>query len=441
MVDFTQLGSDINSIPNYKIYGLVTSVKGLLIEGEGLAGIAGIGARCLIEAHQNHKILCEVVGIENNKVKLIPYEDVQGIAAGNKIEFLSEQGNCFPHDSWLGRILNANAEPIDELGGIKFGNLAYNLKAHPPSSHKRRRVEGKLDLGIKSLNTFTTCCYGQRMGIFAGSGVGKSMLLAMITKYSKADVKVIGLIGERGRELKEFIEEYLGPEGLKNAVVIVATSDESPLLRKQAAFLSMSVAEYFRDQGKEVLLMMDSVTRFAMAQREIGLSCGEPPATKGYTPTVFSELPKLLERAGPGTSEQGNITGLFSVLVEGDDTNEPISDAVRGILDGHIILDREIAERGRFPAINVLKSISRTMPGCNTKEEYALVQKSRQIMATYNDMNEIIRIGAYKKGSDPEVDLSIKLQPLFEDFLRQSPGDAFNFEYCYTEVEKILANK
>jgi flagellum-specific ATP synthase len=267
------------------------------------------------------------------------------------------------------------------------------------------------------------------------------MLISMLSKYSKADVKVIGLIGERGRELQEFLHTYLGKDGLKDAIIIAATSDESALMRRQAAYLTMSVAEYFRDQGKDVLCLMDSVTRFAMAQREIGLSAGEPPATRGYTPTVFVELPKVLERAGPGEAgKPGSITGLFTVLVEGDDHNEPIADAVRGILDGHIVLERQIAERGRYPAINILKSVSRTMPACNTKEEQELVRKAIKLMATYNDMSEMIRLGAYRKGTDPDVDMAIKYQPMLEDFLRQAPGEFMTLEDCYKSLEKIFAD-
>ena len=278
------------------------------------------------------------------------------------------------------------------------------------------------------------------MGIFAGSGVGKSVLISMLTKYADTDVKVIGLVGERSREVKEFIEEYLGPEGLSKAVIIVATGDEPALLRKRAAYVTIAIAEYFRDQGKEVLCIIDSITRFAMAQREIGLAVGEPPTTKGYTPSVFSELPKLLERSGPGV-DKGNITGLFTVLVEGDDQNEPISDAVRGILDGHIVLDRSIAERGRFPAVDVLKSVSRTMPKCNSDLENRQVIYGRRMLATYQNMAEMIRLGAYKKGSDSEVDLSIHYYKQLEDFLNQKPTELTHMNESYAKLGQILGIK
>jgi flagellum-specific ATP synthase len=291
---------------------------------------------------------------------------------------------------------------------------------------------------VRALNTFTTCCRGQRMGIFAGSGVGKSVLLSMLARNVKADVSVIGLIGERGREVQEFLQDDLGPEGLARSVVIVATSDEPALMRRQAAYLTLSIAEFFRDIDKDVLVLMDSVTRFAIAQREIGLSAGEPPTAKGYTPTVFTELPRLLERAGPGTGA-GTITGLFTVLVEGGDHNEPVSDAVRAILDGHIVMERQIAERGRYPAINVLKSVSRTMPKAADQAYLPVVVQARQVMATYADMEELIRLGAYRPGSSVEVDEAIRLHGPLEEFLAQAKDESTGLGQGYQRLEQILS--
>ncbi|MGV3634279.1 MAG: FliI/YscN family ATPase, partial [Pseudorhodoplanes sp.] len=309
----------------------------------------------------------------------------------------------------------------------------------PPPAHSRKRVGAPLDLGVRALNTFLTCCRGQRMGIFAGSGVGKSVLLSMLARNVEADVSVIGLVGERGREVQEFLQEDLGEEGLKRAVVVVATSDEPALMRRQAAYLTLAIAEYFRDEGRDVLALMDSVTRFAMAQREIGLSAGEPPTAKGYTPTVFSELPRLLERAGPGP-DQGTITGLFTVLVDGDDHNEPIADAVRGILDGHIVMQRAIAERGRYPAINILKSVSRTMPRSADPAFLPVITRARQVMATYADMEELIRLGAYRPGSSAEVDEAIRLHQPLEGFLGQRKDETTTLAEGYQRLASIIGN-
>jgi flagellum-specific ATP synthase len=299
-------------------------------------------------------------------------------------------------------------------------------------------VGEKINLGVRAINTFASCCRGQRMGIFAGSGVGKSVLLSMLAKYTSADVNVIGLIGERGREVKEFLHESLGEEGLARSIIVVATSDESPLMRRQAAYQTLAIAEYFRDQGKDVLCMIDSITRFAMAQREIGLSVGEPPASKGYTPTVFAELPRLLERAGPGVEGSGSITGLFTVLVEGDDHDEPVADAVRSILDGHIVLERAIGERGRYPAINVLRSVSRTMPGCNDDRQNALVRRARTLMAAYEDMEEMIRLGAYRPGTDRRTDEAIAYHDRLEAFLNQNKDEGTDIVAGFDMLEKLL---
>lgn len=427
----------VASITTFKQFGKVTSIKGIIINCEGLSSNLSIGSRVSIDKRSGGTLDCEVVGFNSGTALLMPYNDIQGVSIGDKVEKKEDTNSIFPHESWMGRIVNAFSEPIDEAGPLLQGNKNYPLKASPPNPQKRNVLGPKIDLGVRAIDTFTSCCYGQRLGIFAGSGVGKSVLISMLTRYAKTDIKVIGLIGERGREVKEFIQDYLGPEGLKHAVIVVATGDEPALMRKQAAYMTMAIAEFFRDQGKEVLCIMDSITRFAMAQREIGLATGEPPTTKGYTPTVFSELPKLLERAGPGIGK-GNITGLFTVLVEGDDDNEPISDTVRGILDGHIIMNRAIAERGRFPAVDVLRSVSRSMPKCNSEQENRLVVYAKKLLSTYNDMAEMIRLGAYRKGTDPEVDLAIQYYPQIESFLNQSPTESTSMETSYKLLAQIL---
>ena len=429
---------NLKQIQDISISGVVQSVKGLTIECVGISNMLSVGARCEIQTKDNNILLAEVVGFRKDVALMMPFGSTEGIGTGCKVTFKQQHAVVFPSIDWMGRIVNAHGEAVDEKGPIAYGDTPYSFKSPPPPAHTRTRVEGKLDLGVKTINTFLSCCRGQRMGIFSGSGVGKSVLISMLARYAQFDVKVIGLIGERGRELYEFIHEYLGEEGLKNCVIIVATGDEPAVVRRQAAYLTLAVSEYFRDIGKDVLCIIDSLTRFAMAQREIGLSSGEPPSTKGYTPTVFSELPGLLERAGPGGEGQGSITGMFSVLVEGDDYNEPISDAVRGILDGHIILDRSIAERGVFPAVNVLRSISRTMPGCNSKQENELIAKARGILATYNDMSEMIRLGAYKKGSDPLVDEAIKFYPDIEKFMKQAPNEEVSIDDAYQELAEIM---
>jgi flagellum-specific ATP synthase len=428
---------DLSQIPDHRRYGRVTAVLGMLLEIGGVPESLSVGGRCDVLGRYGTRVPCEVVGFRNNRALAMPFDAIDGIGLGCKAEIANSAPVVYPHAGWLGRVVNALGEPIDGKGPLPRGNVAYKLRNPPPAAHTRRRVKGKVDLGVRAINTFLSCCRGQRMGIFAGSGVGKSVLLSMMARYTEADVTVIGLIGERGREVQEFIEDDLGPEGLARACVVVATSDESPLLRRQAAYLTLAVSEFFRDLDRDVLCLMDSVTRFAMAQREIGLAAGEPPASKGYTPTVFAELPRLLERAGPGCGE-GSITGLFTVLVDGDDHNEPIADAVRGILDGHIVLERSIAERGRYPAINILRSISRTMPGCNSEAENALVSAARGHLAAYEDMAELIRLGAYRKGSDAKVDEAIAYNPALERFLGQKKGERADLASGYADLAQIL---
>lgn len=431
------LTEELDRLPTIRIYGRVTAVLGMLVEVGGVARSFSVGDRCEIHANDERKILCEVVGFRNASALLMPFHPLDGVGLGCPVYLLPGAELVRPDESWLGRVVNALGEPIDGKGPLVAGKRAMPLRNRPPPAHQRQRVGGKIDLGIRALNSFVTCCLGQRMGIFAASGVGKSVLLSMMARYTEADVNVIGLIGERGREVQEFIHENLGEEGLARSVVIVATSDESALMRRQAANMTLSVSEYFRDQDKNVLCMMDSVTRVAMAYREIGLSAGEPPASKGYTPTVFAELPRLLERAGPGIGT-GTITGLFTVLVDGDDHDEPIADAVRAILDGHIVLDRAIAERGRYPAINILRSISRTMPDCNTEDENRLIARARTLLARYEDMAEMIRLGAYQTGADPETDEAIHYNGPLEDFIAQAVGERASIDEGFTALTQIL---
>src|ERR1700742_2221984 len=412
------LAEQITDIDGVNIYGRVVGVRGLMVEIAGPIHAMSVGARIVIETGGNRFIPCEVIGFTGDNAVVMPFAGLDGVRRG-----------C--------RAVIANG--ASQIGPLPQGPSPMPFRNSPPPAHSRKRVGAPIDLGVRALNTFLTCCSGQRMGIFAGSGVGKSVLLSMLARNVDADITVIGLVGERGREVQEFLQDDLGDAGLARSVVVVATSDEPALMRRQAAYLTLAICEYFRDENKDVLCLMDSVTRFAMAQREIGLSAGEPPTAKGYTPTVFTELPKLLERAGPGTG-QGTITAVFTVLVDGDDHNEPIADAVRGILDGHIVMERSIAERGRYPAINVLKSVSRTMPKSADPHFWPTIQRARQVMATYADMEELIRLGAYRAGSSPEVDEAIKLHEPLEGFLRQGKDEKAGLGDGYRQLEQILGS-
>lgn len=433
------LAEQIGDIDGVNIYGRVVGVRGLMVEVAGPIHAMSVGARVVIETGANRSIPCEVIGFSGNNAVVMPFAGLDGVRRGCKAVIANAANQVRPSSAWLGRVVNALGEPIDGKGPLPQGASPMPYRNSPPPAHSRKRVGAPLDLGVRAMNTFLTCCRGQRMGIFAGSGVGKSVLLSMLARNVDAAVSVIGLIGERGREVQEFLQDDLGEEGLARSVVVVATSDEPALMRRQAAYLTLAVAEYFRDEGQDVLCLMDSVTRFAMAQREIGLSAGEPPTAKGYTPTVFTELPKLLERAGPGL-DVGAITAIFTVLVDGDDHNEPIADAVRGILDGHIVMQRSIAERGRYPAINILKSVSRTMPKSADPQFWPTIQKARAVMATYADMEELIRLGAYRAGSSPEVDEAIRLHEPLEAFLRQRKDENASLADGYRQLAQILGN-
>jgi flagellum-specific ATP synthase len=424
-----------------RAFGRVAAIRGLVVEVAGPITHLAIGAQLSIalKGLNQQNLICEVVGFRDRFAVCLAYGPLTGVKPGDVAEFLESEPVLHPCDAWIGRVLDGLGNPIDGKGALPAGAVAQSLSAPPPPPHERNLVEHSLDLGIRAFNTFLPCCSGQRMGIFAGSGVGKSMLMSMLARNGSADVAVIGLIGERGREVQDFLVKTLGEEGLKNSVLVVATSDAPALMRRQAAHTTLALAQYFSSQGREVLCLMDNLTRFAQAQREIGLSAGEPPTTKGYPPSVFSELPRLLERAGPGLQGQGNITGLFAVLVEGDNTNEPVSDTVRGILDGHVILSREIAERGRFPAIDVLSSVSRTFTDALTAENQALVAQARRLMARYRDMEELIRLGAYRTGSDALTDEALKIIPQIEKFLSQSQHDTTSIDESFTALREILS--
>ncbi|WP_375195255.1 flagellar protein export ATPase FliI [Sphingobium sp.] len=399
-------------------YGHVVAVRGALIEVEGLAGAAQIGSRVTLDTPAG-RVEAEVTGLDHGIAHCMPFSELQGIASGTRANLAAGQFGLRPSAGWLGRMVDGLGRPVDGKGALPPGADMRLIKASPPPASARARVGERLGTGVRALDLFAPLCRGQRLGLFAGSGVGKSVLLSMLARWTDCDVAVIGLIGERGREVQEFVQDDLGDEGLARSVVVVATSDEPALMRRQAAWTTLTIAEYFRDQGLNVLCLMDSVTRFAMAQREIGLASGEPPATKGYTPTVFAELPRMLERAGPGLPGQGSITGLFTVLVDGDDHNEPVADAVRGILDGHVVITRQIAERGRYPAIDVLKSVSRTLPHCLSDAENAVRLAARRELSTYRDMEEMVRLGAYRAGSSAEVDRAVALAPKIEALLKQ----------------------
>lgn len=433
-----QVENAISALPEKEIFGRVTKILGLLVEIAGFGDALSISAIVHLRPSEDIDIPCEVIGFRDGQALLMPFGTLEGVGLGCMAVIQRSAPSISPSDKWLGRVINGMAQPIDGKGTLPHGVLPIPLRNKPPLPHSRQRLGKQLDLGVRSVNTFLATCQGQRMGIFSGSGVGKSVLLSMMARYTAADVSIIGLVGERGREVQEFLEDDLGEDGLARSVVVVATGDEPALMRRQAAYTTLALAEYFRDQGKQVLCLIDSLTRFAMAQREIGLSAGEPPTSKGYPPTTFGELARLMERAGPGGPGQGSITGLFSVLVEGDDHNEPVSDAVRGLVDGHIVMERSIADRGRYPAINVLKSVSRSLPGAISPEQNEILRRAKQVVTTYEDMAELIRLGAYRKGSDHNVDEAIILYPEIEAFLSQNKDDRTDIADGFARLADIL---
>ena len=427
-INYDELIKDVREANTIKITGKVKKVVGLTIEVEGIK--AFVGEVCKIHVSENNILDAEVVGFKDNTVLLMPLGELTGVASGSMVETTGKTLNVKVGDELLGRVLDGIGKPID---GRKLRCTdEHSIDNDPPNPMTRKRINEIMTTGIRAIDGFMTCGLGQRIGIFAGSGVGKSTLLGMIARYSDADVNVIGLVGERGREVKDFIEKDLGPEGLRRSVLVVATSDKSPLLRLKGAFTATAIAEYFRDKGKNVMLMMDSVTRFAMAQREVGLTIGEPPATKGYTPSVFAKLPRLMERSG--TSDKGSITAFYTVLVDGDDMTEPIADAARSILDGHIVLTRKLAAQNHYPAIDVLQSISRLMPEIADKKYKEKAGELRDNLAVYKESEDLINIGAYQKGSNPKIHKAIKLIDPINNFLKQRMDE----HNTYDEVCKMI---
>jgi len=419
----------------YENRGRVVQLIGLVIESEG--PLASVGEVCRIEsARHDAATLAEVVGFRNNHVLLMPLGELSGIHPGSEVIALGSPLRVPVGDELKGRVIDGLGNPLDDFGPLpSAGRVSMNL--HPPHPLKRARIQQTFATGIKAVDTFIPCGRGQRLGIFAGSGVGKSTLLGMMASHAEADVNVIALIGERGREVREFLEKDLGEAGRRKSVVVVATSNQPALARLRGAFAAMSIAEHFRDEGKNVLLMMDSVTRFAMAQREIGLAVGEPPATRGYTPSVFSLLPQLLERAGTG--EKGSITGLFTVLVEADDMNDPIADSVRSILDGHIVLSRELAHQNHYPAIDVLQSVSRLVRDLTTVEQQEVAGFGREALAVYHKNRDLIQIGAYSAGSNALIDRSIELQGPLNQFLKQGVHEGFATGDSWGQLKRTVA--
>ena len=421
-----------------RVRGKVTKIVGLVLEGS--CPEATLGSLCEVSPlHGGSPIWAEVVGFRENTALLMPLGEMHGLGVGSLIRVFDMEVSIGVGAGLLGRVIDALGRPLDGQGALRY-QAQQPLYQSPPSPMERSQISDILDLGVRSVNSLLTCGRGQRMGIMAGSGVGKSVLLGMMARNTQADVNIIALIGERGREVREFIEDDLGERGLARSVVVTATSDQSPLLRMRGAYTAMAMAEYFCGQGKNVLLMMDSVTRFAMAIREIGLAVGEPPTTKGYTPSVFSNLPKLLERAG-NFQNMGSITGLFTVLVDGDDMNEPVADAVRSILDGHVVLSRALSAKNHYPAIDVLQSISRLMHRLVDADHLQLSRRIREILTVYTEQEDLINIGAYKKGSNPKIDAALRCIDQVNTFLRQDLSEQATLEETREAMHAVFAQE
>ncbi|MCH3964223.1 MAG: flagellar protein export ATPase FliI [Clostridium sp.] len=433
-IDFERINRKISEASYSYQEGIVKKVIGLTVEAEGIK--AFVGEVCSIYNEINHRIVCEVVGFNEDNVILMPLGELNGISPGCRVVPERRPLSVTCCDNLLGKVLDGLGKPIDS--SVISSGISYPLDSEPPDPLKRKRIKEVIPTGIRAIDGFLTCGQGQRIGIFAGSGVGKSTTLGMIAKYAEADINVIALIGERGREVRDFIEKDLGKEGMKKSVLVCATSDKPALVRLKGAFTATAIAEYFRDKGKKVILMMDSVTRFAMAQREIGLAIGEPPATKGYTPSVFAKLPRLMERAG--MSESGSITAFYTVLVDGDDMNEPIADSVRSILDGHIVLSRELANRNHYPSIDVLASISRLMSEIVTDKHRKKASFARDMLSTYRNSEDLINIGAYVKGSNKKIDMAISCHDDIINYLKQGMDESSSFEESVNGLEKMFSH-
>lgn len=425
-----------NNEPAISFEGRLTRVVGLTLEAVGCK--EPIGSRVIVAVDSRHKVEAEVVGFEGNKSYLMSVGSTQGIAPGSKIIPTNRVAEVPVSDELLGRVLDGSGQPLDGKGPI-IVDKTYSLYSEPFNPLLRAPVIEPLDVGVRSINSLLTVGKGQRIGLFAGSGVGKSVLLSMMTRYTNADVIVVGLIGERGREVKEFIENNLGESGLARSVIVAAPADESPLMRLHGALVASSIAEYFRDQGKQVLLLMDSLTRYAQAQREIGLSIGEPPTTKGYPPSVFTKLPQLVERAGNGIEGGGSITAIYTVLTEGDDQQDPIADAARAILDGHIVLSRKLAESGQFPAVDVEASISRVMSSIVSDDQKQYAQEFKHLMSVYSKNQDLISVGAYVAGNDPILDRAVQLHDLLLAFLRQGTEESIDFANALNQLSQIFS--
>ncbi|AUZ38664.1 flagellar protein export ATPase FliI [Bacillus paralicheniformis] len=433
-----QLLECIETADSYKRYGKVKQAVGLMIESKGPECSIGDVCKIYTKGDGPKAIKAEVVGFKDQNILLMPYLEAANIAPGSIVEATGESLRVKVGSGLIGQVVDAFGNPLDG-SALPKGLAQVSTEQAPPNPMKRPPIREKMAVGVRSIDSLLTVGKGQRVGIFAGSGVGKSTLMGMIARETAADLNVIALVGERGREVREFIEKDLGEEGLKRTIVVVATSDQPALMRLKAAYTATAIAEYFRDKGQNVMFMMDSVTRVAMAQREIGLATGEPPTTKGYTPSVFAILPKLLERTG--TTENGSITAFYTVLVDGDDMNEPIADTVRGILDGHIVLDRSLANKGQFPAVNILKSISRVMSNIAGKDHIRAANRFREMLSTYQNSEDLINIGAYKKGSSREIDEAIQFHPKLISFLKQEVDEAASLEESISLLKSLTGRE